>query len=91
MSPPKMNWLSAGNASKVSPVKKHQGRKPSAFAAKMLRKKKKDVRFNHEVRVVELDYYAKNLQQLRKTLLGLSYLMLAFCLSVALCKLFLRE
>ena len=91
MSPPKMNWLSAGNASKVSPVKKHQGRKPSAFAAKMLRKKKRDLQFNKEVRMMELDYYAKHLYRSRKTMLMLSYAALAMFLSAAFCKLVLSE
>ena len=86
-SPPKMGWLSANTPSKSAPARRLKRRLPSAFASNMLRKKRRDLQFNHEVRVVELDYYLEHLQRLRKTMLGLSYSALAFCLALALCKL----
>ena len=86
-SAPKMGWLSADIPSKSAPARRLKRRLPSAFASNMLRKKRRDLQFNHEVRVVELDYYVENLQRLRKTMLGLSYFALGFCLALALCKL----
>ena len=44
------------------------------------------MQFNHEVRVMELDYYIMHLNGLRKTMLMLSHATLAMFLSVALCK-----
>ena len=62
-------------------------KQPSTFAANMLRKKKREVQFNREVRMVEFDYYVKNLHNSRMCMLVLSYFTLASCLALALCKL----
>merc|ERR1712151_909590 len=41
------------------------------FAAKVMRRKKKKLQFNRQVRDVELEYYLKHLHQHRKLMLGL--------------------
>ena len=46
-----------------------------------------EVQFNREVRMVEFDYYVKNLHNSRMGMLWLSYITLASFLALALCKL----